>query len=245
MQKKNETDFYDVDYRATASIKKQLAKNRAKDAYRSKVDPRIQGRVISSLAFQQVTSLAAFKIYLLLLQKRPWDRVSKREKKRGQSGIKYYNAGHDGKGFNLPFTEAEAVLGIKSKATLYSAIQQLVRFGFIDVMDYGNYYLSKMARYSISDRWMKYNTTAFVEAEYKKSDTISGFDKQKKNGTGKFADKPSTDNKAVNFPSTVDRTGTSSVDRTGRPNTKTGTSSVDRTGKMAPISELMPLQAVR
>ena len=31
-KKKNETDFYDVDSRAPAAIKKQLAKNRAKDA---------------------------------------------------------------------------------------------------------------------------------------------------------------------------------------------------------------------
>ena len=175
------------------------------------VNPFLPAPVISSPAFQKLSG-TAIRVYLRFIQKRPWDSLGRKK------GYKYHNAGRDGNGFNLPFNEAQAVLGINSKDTLYSAIRQLVRYGFVDILDYGNYYRSKMARYAISNRWMKYDTAGFIKVEYRPQ--------------------------PANSSSTENRTSTSTENRTTQPQSASSCSTENRTKGMNRISDLRLLKAV-
>lgn len=76
----------------------------------------------------------------------------------------------------LTFTYIEAFRdhGIQ-KARFLRAIEQLVRFGFIDIMHAGGCLQGDASIYRISDRWSKFGTDDFVSAEREKDKRGVGY----------------------------------------------------------------------
>ena len=81
-----------------------------------------------------------------------------KHKKRG--GYEITNNGE------IIFTYSEArELGLKSNRTIARAFNQLIEKGFVDTAEPGNWYLKQPTKYSISDRWKKYNTPPLCESK--------------------------------------------------------------------------------
>ena len=67
------------------------------------------------------------------------------------------------------YTEAKDRFGI-AKSTFRNCIDQLVKFGFIDIAHAGGGMMKDFSKYSISERWREYGKNEFIE-KYRQKDT--------------------------------------------------------------------------
>ncbi|UCG80776.1 MAG: hypothetical protein JSV60_00395 [Desulfobacterales bacterium] len=78
-------------------------------------------------------------------------------KKTKRQGIRWTMITNNGQ-IQFPYAEARE-LGIKSDATFYKIIRQLVEErGLVDITEPGNWYLKQPTKYAISERWKRYGT---------------------------------------------------------------------------------------
>ncbi len=72
------------------------------------------------------------------------------------------------------YTEAKKKYGI-SKSRFARAIDGLVCYGFIDIVEYGDAMAKAPTIYALSDRYLKFGTNDFIKVERKKRDYVLGF----------------------------------------------------------------------
>ena len=65
------------------------------------------------------------------------------------------------------YTEAKDRFGI-AKSTFRNCIDQLVKFGFIDIAHAGGGMMKDCSKYGISERWRNYGKEAFIKKSRKK-----------------------------------------------------------------------------
>lgn len=117
----------------------------------------VEWELLESEAFRKLNK-SSIRVLLRFLQKRTWSKTGKGKRAK----IEYNNS-------KLVFTYAEAsALGIKTNA-FYEAIKRLVEVGFIDIEHQGGAYGRDYSRYSISNRWISYDTSLFIEKKKERS----------------------------------------------------------------------------
>jgi hypothetical protein len=144
-----------------------------KRKFRNKSFCMLESALIESEALKALPGKAALLCLIRFHQKAYKKRVS--SKKRGMKDLVITN------NREIIFTYREArELGIKSRSTFDRVIKELVKLGFIEVADPGNYYQRKPTKFSIVNYWIDYGTSAF-EAEPKKRMLPKGLGFQPKN----------------------------------------------------------------
>jgi hypothetical protein len=119
----------------------------------------LEPSLIESEAFEDLSGKAALVVLIRFHQKAHRKRKSK--KKKGLKDMVITNNGE------IIFTYGEAQeLGIKSTATFYKVIRELIEDkGFIDMAEYGNWYLKEPNKFAISYRWKRYGTPQYQRVE--------------------------------------------------------------------------------
>ena len=107
--------------------------------------------VIYSPAFCELPGTAS-KVYIYFLAKR-------RMVKQGRKGYEEWIIGNNGE-ITFTYNEAEK-LGL-SRPTFRTAIDNLIKFGFIDIEYSGNAFIKgDCSKYTVSERWMAWGTENF------------------------------------------------------------------------------------
>lgn len=125
-------------------------------------------------------SASAIKMYCIFLCKRTVAPV-KGKKKR-------YAISNNGK-IQFTLSEASRLLG-KSRTTVLKAKDELLKYGFIDVIHAGGCLDGDCAKYAISNRWMKYGTPDFEKVIRPKDTRNRGF---RKNPENRFKQNPGSE----------------------------------------------------
>ena len=127
----------------------------------------IQRQLLNSLAFIELPGTAS-KVLLWFKARRKY--VD--HKVKGSKQWTNYNNGE------IVFSYAEAINKDKFKLTrprFRRAIDNLIKFGFIDINHHGGGMAKDMTTYYISDRWRDYGTPDFKEKSRRKDTRKLGF----------------------------------------------------------------------
>ena len=123
----------------------------------------VEREMILSPAFYKLNG-RAMGVLLLFLYRRQW-------KQAGRKG-KWYTT-NDGE-IVFPYKEAKKRFKIP-KSSFARAIDKLIEYGFIDIAHLGGGLIGDCTRYSISERWRKYETDHFVKKTRPKDTRGFGF----------------------------------------------------------------------
>jgi len=139
---------------------------------------RIETSLLTSLAYKKLSGSAKY-IYSQFLIKRQWSEVPRK------SG-NWICTNKD----ELVFTYEEAQKKHGYSATKFNrAIDDLVSYGFLDIMHYGGQAKGNYSQFSLSERWKRYAKSDFKKVERKKLYSGRGYTKKKfladKNGSQK------------------------------------------------------------
>ena len=130
----------------------------------------IERPLIGSLAFKELPGTAS-KVLLWFKARRKY----RSDKVKGSKQWTNYNNGE------IVFSYAEAINKDKFKLTrprFRRAIDNLIKFGFIDINHHGGGMAKDMTTYYISDRWTDYGTPDFKEKSRRKDTRGLGFTKK-------------------------------------------------------------------
>lgn len=108
----------------------------------------------------------AIKMYMIFLTKRKIVYSNGRKHREKQIS-------NNGK---IEFTYTEAMNKLKiSRPTVTNSIDQLVKYGFIDISQQGGYFEGNKTLYAISNRWIDYGTDSYKKEKRKKDNRQNGF----------------------------------------------------------------------
>ena len=96
----------------------------------------------------------ALKALLLFLTRRQFGKIGR----KGKGNWELINNGD----IVFPYSEAEKKYGI-TKSRFVRALDQLIRYGFIDINHHGGGLMGDPTTYFISDRWKMYGKPGFIE----------------------------------------------------------------------------------
>ena len=125
----------------------------------------VERSLISSLAFIELPGTAA-KVLLWFLARRQFAKLSKfrrREWVNKNNGEIVFSYAEAEKKFNL------------TRPRFRRTIDNLIKFGFIDINHHGGGMFKDMTTYYISDRWRDYGTSDFKEQSRRKDTRKLGF----------------------------------------------------------------------
>lgn len=134
----------------------------------------LEPALIESDAFMDLSGKAAITCLIRFHQKAY--KKKKDGRKKGYKNLVITNNGE------IIFTYGEAQeLGIKSTATFYKVVRELVEDkGFIDMSVSGNWYHKEPNKFAISERWKRYGTPQYERIEIPRQLPKGiGFKKQK------------------------------------------------------------------
>lgn len=122
----------------------------------------IDKMLIRSKAFRSLNG-NAIVVLLDFLMKRRIKKIKGTNGRRGEAVI--LNNGQ----IEYSYTEALSKAPSISRVKFVKALDELIKHGFIDIIKQGNGGVrGDKSLYSISDRWKKFGTTEFIEAERRK-----------------------------------------------------------------------------
>ena len=137
----------------------------SKSKYLSNKQIFFEGALIKFLASIRLTKTAVI-VLLLFLQRRQL-------KKMGRDGKEKWVIVNNGE-IVFPYCDAKKKYGIPA-STFARAIDQLIKFGLIDINHHGGGMAKDMTTYYISDRWRDYKTPAFKEKTRRKDTRGLGY----------------------------------------------------------------------
>jgi hypothetical protein len=134
----------------------------------------IEKSILKSLAFKKLSGSGKF-IYFQFLLKRKMEEIPKK------SG-KWVNTNRN----ELVFTHYDAEKIHKYSSTKFvRAIDELILYGFIDIMHHGGMSKGNYSLYSLSTRWQRFGKNDFVDKARKPIVCGRGFTDKKKSYTQK------------------------------------------------------------
>ena len=123
----------------------------------------VEREMILSPAFHKLNG-RAMNVLLLFLCRRQWKQADRKGK---------WCTTNDGE-IVFPYKEAKKRFKIP-KSSFARAIDKLIEYGFIDIAHLGGGLIGDCTRYSISERWRKYETDHFVKKTRPKDTRGFGF----------------------------------------------------------------------
>ena len=128
----------------------------------------IDADLVTSKVFLKLKGVAP-KVFLLFLRRRKMTKVGKKGKEK-------WVISNNGE-IVFPYAEAKEKFGI-TPPRFQRALDQLVEHGFIDIIHSGGGMVKDISKYSISERWMDYGTSKFIEKQRPKDTRGLGFKKK-------------------------------------------------------------------
>lgn len=123
----------------------------------------VERELILSSAFRKLNA-RAMEVLLLFLYRRQWSRPSRKGK---------WHITNNGE-IVFPYKEAQKRFHIP-RSTFTRAIDNLIKYGFIEIAHLGGGLIGDCTKYSISNRWKEFGTDKFVKKKRPKDTRGFGF----------------------------------------------------------------------
>ena len=131
----------------------------------------VEREVIKSKAFWSLKVRKAPQVYLAFLSKRQLSKI-------GPKGKEKWIITNNG---DIVFTYKDAwkKYGL-SKRQFSKVLRELHEKGFIDIAHHGGAYRQDSTKFSMSERWLDYDSKAFIEEEWPEDNLQRGYRKPKR-----------------------------------------------------------------